>query len=80
MWQRENLSQTLSVSCNEARRGSRLTLEEQRMSAKVRFTVELVVEPDDDGYHAFCPALKGLHVAGQTEEEAIQNNFEKARD
>lgn len=43
------------------------------MSVKVRFTVDIIVEPDDDGYHAFCPALKGLHVSGQTEKEAMKN-------
>lgn len=39
----------------------------------VNFTVAILVEPDDDQFHAFCPALKGLHVGGRTEEEAVKN-------
>jgi len=39
----------------------------------VRFSVDIIVEPDDDGFHAFCPALKGLHVGGKTEQEALKN-------
>ena len=43
---------------------------------KIHFTIEIIVEPDDDGFHAFCPALKGLHVGGDTEEEALKNAFD----
>jgi predicted RNase H-like HicB family nuclease len=39
----------------------------------VEFAVDVVVEPDDDQYHAYCPALRGLHVGGATEEEALSN-------
>lgn len=45
-------------------RGDRSTIE---------FKVEVVVEPDEDGFHAYCPALKGLHTCGKTKEEALQN-------
>jgi predicted RNase H-like HicB family nuclease len=44
----------------------------------IEFTVMIVIEPDGDGFHAFCPALKGLHIDGQTEEEALQNAMEGA--
>lgn len=44
----------------------------------VNFTVAIVVEPDDDQFHAFCPALKGLHVGGRTEEEAVKNAIDGA--
>lgn len=37
------------------------------------FQVTVVVEPDGDGFHAYCPALKGLHVPGATIEEAVEN-------
>ncbi len=37
------------------------------------FKVQVIVEPDEDGFHAYCPALKGLHVSGSTEDEALQN-------
>ncbi len=44
-----------------------------RYRASLEFRVSVVVEPDDADFHAYCPALKGLHVSGNTEEEAIQN-------
>lgn len=40
---------------------------------KIIYKVEIVVEPDGDGFHAWCPALKGLHVDGATEGEATSN-------
>jgi len=36
-------------------------------------TVNVVVEEDGPGFHAWCPAFKGLHVAGDTTAEAIEN-------
>lgn len=40
--------------------------------SKVReFTV--ILEPDEDGFHVFCPALKGCHSWGATREEALEN-------
>jgi len=36
-----------------------------------QFTV--IIEPDEDGYHAFVPALPGCHSFGDTIEEAQQN-------
>ncbi len=36
-----------------------------------RFTV--VIEPDEDGYHAYVPALPGCHTFGATVEEARRN-------
>ena len=35
--------------------------------------VAVITEPDEGGFHAYAPALKGLHVDGKTEEEARQN-------
>ena len=40
---------------------------------KIQFTVEIIIEPDGDEFHAYCPALKGLHTCGDTEEEALKN-------
>jgi len=37
------------------------------------FLIEITVEPDDDIFHAYCPALKGLHTCGDTEEKAFDN-------
>jgi predicted RNase H-like HicB family nuclease len=39
----------------------------------IEFQVEVIVEPDDDGFHAYCPALKGLHTRGDTEQEAVDH-------
>ncbi len=35
--------------------------------------ISVVVTPDGDGYHAYTPALKGLHVDGATIQEAVNN-------
>lgn len=32
----------------------------------------IVIEPDEDGFHAFCPALKGCHTCGNTQAEALK--------
>jgi len=39
----------------------------------IGFRVDVSIEPDEVGFHAYCPALKGLHTSGDTEEEALQN-------
>ena len=33
----------------------------------------IVIEPDDEGYHAFVPALPGCHSHGTTLDEASTN-------
>ena len=43
------------------------------MRSPTEFKVQVVIEPDGTGFHAYCPALKGLHTCGDTEEEALQN-------
>jgi len=40
---------------------------------KLEFRLAIVIEPDDDEFHAYCPALKGLHTCGETEQEALEN-------
>lgn len=40
---------------------------------QIKVSITVIIEPDDGGYHAYAPALKGLHVDGTTEKEAIQN-------
>jgi predicted RNase H-like HicB family nuclease len=39
----------------------------------IGFRVRVVVEPDDEGFHAYCPALKGLHTYGESEKDALAN-------
>ena len=38
------------------------------MGDSLYIQVAVVVEPDGDGYHAYCPNLKGLHMDGKTGE------------
>ena len=47
-----------------------------RRMLKIKITVE--VEKDGDSFYAYCPGLKGLHVDGATEDEAINNAVEAA--
>ena len=46
------------------------------MELKVRLAIQ--IEPDEGRYHAYCLALKGLHVDGDTEEEALRNAVDGA--
>jgi predicted RNase H-like HicB family nuclease len=39
----------------------------------IEFKIDIIVEPDESSFHAYCPALKGLHVGGDSKEEALQN-------
>lgn len=34
---------------------------------------EILMEPDEDGFHVWCPALEGCHSFGLTKEEAREN-------
>ena len=45
----------------------------------LRFKIGIVVEPDGDEFHAYCPSLKGLHVSGATQQDALQNVIETAQ-
>jgi predicted RNase H-like HicB family nuclease len=42
-------------------------------SHKAFIRVQIFIKKDGEGYHAFCPALEGLHVGGNTLEEVKQN-------
>lgn len=39
----------------------------------LKMRMRFIVESDDGGFHAYCPDLQGLHVSGDTEEEALEN-------
>ncbi|MBN1690670.1 MAG: type II toxin-antitoxin system HicB family antitoxin [Dehalococcoidia bacterium] len=41
--------------------------------------MEICVEPDEGGFHAYCPALKGLHTSGRTKKEAVENAVNAAK-
>ncbi len=44
---------------------------------EVHISVTVVIEKDGDEFHAYTPALKGLHVDGATQKDA-QNNAKEA--
>ncbi len=46
----------------------------ERVPIKLRLNIN--IEPDKDGFHAYCPVLKGLHTYGNTEKEAVNNAVE----
>lgn len=35
--------------------------------------ISLLIEADEDGFHGFCPFLKGIHTQGETKEETLQH-------
>ena len=45
----------------------------KKIRRKIAFAVELCIVKDGDSYYAYCPALPGVHIDGETEEEAIRN-------
>jgi len=40
---------------------------------QIEHIFEVVIEPDEDRYHAYCPSLKGCRTWGRTKEEAHRN-------
>ena len=38
----------------------------------MRYTV-IVEAEEEGGFHVWCPALKGCHSQGETQEEALEN-------
>lgn len=49
------------------------------ISGKLIFKVPIIVEFDEINYHSYSPALKGLHMDGETVEEALENARETAK-
>lgn len=39
---------------------------------EIRLAIDIFIEPDEDMFHAFVPALKGVHAEGRTEKEAFR--------
>ncbi len=37
------------------------------------YNYTVVIEPDDDAFHAYVPALRGCHSTGDTHDEAKAN-------
>jgi len=49
------------------------TASQKKNMKEIRLRISVIIEPDDDGFHAYCPAFRGLHVDGATEKAAITN-------
>lgn len=43
---------------------------------KITFTITLIIEPDGNRFHVYCPALKGLHAEGTTVDDACKNGVD----
>jgi len=41
--------------------------------AVAKLGIKVIIEPDEPGFHTYCPAFKGLHTDGMTKEEALEN-------
>jgi len=63
------------VSTKSSRRTTRKASAPNRR--KLRLQITVVIEPDGDSFHAYCPAFKGLHVDGANEKEALRNAAEQ---
>jgi predicted RNase H-like HicB family nuclease len=42
----------------------------------IHLNYTIVIEPDEDAFHAYVPVLKGCHSSGDTPEEARRNILE----
>ena len=42
----------------------------------MRIKILAIVERDGDRFHAYCPAFKGLHMDGNTEQEALDRTID----
>ncbi|HID28329.1 MAG TPA: type II toxin-antitoxin system HicB family antitoxin [Methanosarcinales archaeon] len=38
-----------------------------------KYVLPVIIEKDEDGYFAYCPALQGCYTQGDTYEEAMEN-------
>lgn len=41
--------------------------------SRIIIRLEIIIEPDNGAFHAYCLALKGLHTCGDTADEAMEN-------
>lgn len=55
-----------------------MTMKVKINSNILKFKVRIVVEKDEPGYHAYAPSLPGLHMPGDTQQEALDNAREAA--
>jgi predicted RNase H-like HicB family nuclease len=75
VYHKDSGKEAFVVRATAAKRAVRKPAKTVRL--RLKFTV--IVEPDNGSFHAFCPAFKGLHVDGKTENEALRNATKAAR-
>ncbi len=52
--------------------------EEKEMINIIKMRISICVERDEHSFYAYCPNLKGVHVEGNTEHEAVNNASDAA--
>ena len=57
-----------------------MTTQTKTEKRTLKFKVSIIVEPDTIGFHSYSPVLKGLHMDGDTEQEALKNARLAAKD
>ena len=50
-----------------------MTTSKPKDTLTITLKISAVIEPDEGGYHGYCPALRGLHVDGATQKETLNN-------
>ena len=40
---------------------------------KFMYEIKIIIQPDGDGYYAYCPGLQGVFAGGDTRKEAFEN-------
>ena len=63
----------LQVFAPDAEAEARSWRKAQGGSMKLTQKLVLVLEPDGDGYHLYCPRLSGLHAGGKAIEDTLAN-------
>lgn len=41
------------------------------LKTKIKFSINIYVEREPGGWHAFCPQLEGVHIDAKTQREAV---------
>jgi predicted RNase H-like HicB family nuclease len=66
----------MSFNFSSAAVGEKVSRPGKKRKQMKTFEISIIIEPDDGRFHAYVPALKGLHVDGVTREEALRNACE----
>jgi predicted RNase H-like HicB family nuclease len=61
------------MSKTRAKSGRRRRSQSPKDQARKSYRFPVIIEKDEDGYFAACPALQGCYTQGDTFEEALKN-------